>query len=100
MCCSDRPNYTRKQNRAINVGIAQLTSPDQMRLVVYERGAGLTTACGSGACVAAYAALARGLTESHGMQVSMPAGDVEIEISATGVATMTGPVAWCFAGIL
>ena len=84
----------------VNVGVAQLTSDKSMRLVVYERGAGLTSACGSGACVAVYAALARGLTDRRKMTVSMPAGDVVIEISCDGTATMTGPVAFCFSGVL
>ena len=84
----------------VNVGVAQMTSEDGMRLIVYERGAGLTTACGSGACVAAYAALARGLTDSRTMIIEMPAGAVEIEISDDGTAIMTGPVAYCFSGYL
>ena len=82
----------------VNVGVAQMTAEDSMRLVVYERGAGLTTACGSGACVAVYAALARGLTERKKMIVEMPAGPVGIEISDDGTAVMTGPVAFCFSG--
>ena len=84
----------------VNVGFAQLLSEDHLRSVVYERGAGLTTACGSGACVAAYAAIARGLTGKRKMNVSMPAGDVEISITDEGVATMTGPVAFCCSGFL
>jgi diaminopimelate epimerase len=84
----------------VNVGVAQMTSEDGMRLKVYERGAGLTTACGSGACVAAYAALARGLTESRTMTIDMPAGAVGIEIKEDGTAIMTGPVAYCFSGYL
>jgi diaminopimelate epimerase len=84
----------------VNVGIAEVLSANHIRSVVYERGAGLTTACGSGACVAAYAALARGLTNERQLTVSMPAGDVQIEIDADGVATMTGPVAFCFTGNL
>ena len=71
-----------------------------MRLVVYERGAGLTTACGSGACVAAYAAIVRGLTSERLLKVIMPAGSVDIEISDDGIATMTGPVEYCFSGVL
>jgi diaminopimelate epimerase len=82
----------------VNVGIAQMLSDDHLRSVVYERGAGLTTACGSGACVAAYAARVRGLTEEKELTVSMPAGDVRIAISDEGVATMTGPVAYCYSG--
>jgi diaminopimelate epimerase len=82
----------------VNVGVAQMTSEDGMRLVVYERGAGLTTACGSGACVAVYAALARGLTDRKTMTVEMPAGPVGIEIRDDRTAVMTGPVAFCFSG--
>jgi len=84
----------------VNVGVAQMAAEDSMRLVVYERGAGLTTACGSGACVAVYAALARGLTGRKKMTVEMPAGPVGIEISDDGTAVMTGPVAFCFSGFL
>jgi diaminopimelate epimerase len=86
--------------KQVNVGVAQLLSPARLRIRVYERGAGLTQACGSGACVAAYAALARGLTDERRMTVEMPAGEVEIEISAAGRATMTGPVAYGFSGYL
>lgn len=82
----------------VNVGVAQLLADDHIRSRVYERGAGLTMACGSGACVAAYAALARGLTDRRRITVSMAAGDVTIDISDSGVATMTGPVAYCFSG--
>jgi len=82
----------------VNVGAAAMTGEDSMRLVVYERGAGLTTACGSGACAAVYAALARGLTESRAVKVTMPAGSVLIEIARNDEAIMTGPVAHCFRG--
>jgi diaminopimelate epimerase len=84
----------------VNVGVAQMTSEDGMRLSVYERGAGLTTACGSGACVAAYAALARGLTDRKKMSIELPAGAVDIEITDDAMAIMTGPVAYCFSGYL
>ncbi len=84
----------------VNVGVAQMMSEDGMRLTVYERGAGLTAACGSGACVAAYAALARGLTDCNKMTIEMPAGAVGIEITAAAMAIMTGPVAYCFSGYL
>lgn len=84
----------------VNVGVAQMQSDRRMRLAVYERGAGVTMACGSGACVAAYAALARGLTDQRKITVDMPAGSVEIEIDEEARATMTGPVAFCFSGNL
>ena len=84
----------------VNVGVAQILAADRMRLTVYERGAGLTTACGSGACVAVYAALARGLTDERTMLVQMPAGSVGIEITDDDSAIMTGPVEFCFSGYL
>lgn len=84
----------------VNVGVAQVLAPDRMRLTVYERGAGLTTACGSGACVAVYAARARGLTDKRKMTVQMPAGSVGIEIKDDDNAIMTGPVEFCFGGYL
>jgi diaminopimelate epimerase len=84
----------------VNVGVAQMLSPERMRLVVYERGAGLTKACGSGACVAHFAALARGLTEARRMIIELPGGELEIEILADGSAVMTGPVAFSFSGFL
>jgi diaminopimelate epimerase len=82
----------------VNVGVAQIVSPLRLRLAVYERGAGLTTACGSGACAAAFAALARGLTESRSMTVAMPAGEVNVDIADDDAATMTGPAEYCFRG--
>jgi diaminopimelate epimerase len=83
-----------------NVGAAQLIDSTHLRVSVYERGAGLTAACGSGACAAVFAANARGLTGSRQMTVEMRAGSVDIEILADDTAVMTGPVAFCFSGCL
>ena len=82
----------------VNVGVVEMHSPDHMTLKVYERGAGLTTACGSGACAAVYAAQARSLTDKNRVTVTMPAGDMCIEIRDDGNAVMTGPVAYCYSG--
>jgi diaminopimelate epimerase len=86
--------------QSVNVGIAEMLTDSHMRLKVYERGAGLTMACGSGACVAVFAALARGLTERRRMTVTLPGGDLDIEILADGSALMSGPVAFSFSGNL
>ncbi|QDV07224.1 Diaminopimelate epimerase [Planctomycetes bacterium Poly30] len=85
---------------SVNVGVATLRSADRLQLIVYERGAGLTQACGTGACAAAFAARARGLTEATQLTVELPAGEVGIEIRSDGHAVMSGPVAYCFRGIL
>ncbi|MEX2496763.1 MAG: diaminopimelate epimerase [Woeseia sp.] len=86
--------------RQVNVGIAQMLSASRMKLKVFERGAGLTMACGSGACAAVFAALARGLTESRCMTVELPGGSLEIEILDDGSAVMTGPIEISFKGFL
>lgn len=82
----------------VNVGVAQVVDDVTLRLQVFERGAGLTMACGSGACAAVQAARIRGLTSSNRMTVTLPGGDVEIEISDDQTALMTGPVAYSFSG--
>lgn len=86
--------------RQVNVGIAELAREDRLRVRVYERGAGLTRACGSGACAAAFAALWRGLTDCRKLTVELPGGELEVEILADGSAVMTGPVAYSFSGNL
>lgn len=83
-----------------NIGAAQLIDSKTLKLSVWERPGALTTACGTGACVAAAAAHRRGLTEANCMTVIMPAGSVEIELQADDSVLMTGPVATCFAGYL
>ena len=84
----------------VNVGVAQATADDQLRLKVYERGAGLTLACGSGACAAAYAARQRGLANSNCIQVFLPGGSVGIDINDDDTVTMTGPIELTFRGTL
>jgi len=82
-----------------NIGFAQVLSPDHLRLEVWERGAGRTLACGSGACAALVNAARRGLTGRRAT-VSLPGGDLVIEWRADGHVLMTGPVATAFTGLL
>jgi len=82
-----------------NIGVAQVLSPTRLRLRVWERGDGLTLACGSGACAALVAACRRGLTERHA-EVIADGGTLEIEWRADNHVAMTGPVATSFAGTL
>ena len=87
---------------SVNVGIAQPMTGDGLRLRVYERGAGLTMACGTGACAAAYAAYRQGIVHTQRITVSLPGGEVQIELESRGDeamhAIMTGPVAFSFRG--
>lgn len=82
-----------------NIGIAQILSPAKLRLRVWERGAGITLACGSGACAAAVAAARRGLTGRQ-VEVVLDGGSLFIEWLADNHVKMTGPVAVSFAGTL
>ena len=82
---------------AINVNVASLAGDNHLKLRVWERGAGLTRACGTGACASAVAAIARGLVASP-VTVSLPGGDLVIEWESGGSITMTGPATEAFRG--
>ncbi len=82
-----------------NIGFAQILSPEHIRLEVWERGAGRTLACGSGACATIVNAARRGLTGRRAT-VSLPGGDLRLEWRADGHVLMTGPVATAFIGTL
>lgn len=76
----------------VNVGFAHVLAPDRIRLRVWERGAGLTKACGTGACAALVAASRRGLT-GRLATVVVDGGELDIHWDeATGHVLMTGPV--------
>lgn len=74
-----------------NISLAAVTSRTSLRLKVWERGAGLTLACGSGACAAAVAAHRRGLT-GRDVTVTLPGGDLHIAWRPDNRVIMTGPV--------
>jgi len=80
-----------------NIGFVQVLARDRIRLRVWERGAGLTLACGSGACAALVNAARRGLT-GHRAAVLVDGGELEIEWRPDGHVLMTGPVATAFTG--
>ena len=84
----------------VNVGFAQILATDRIRYRVWERGTGITKACGTGACAAAVAANRRRLT-GRNVTVVMDGGELEIEWrTADDHVMMTGPVAVEFAGRL
>ena len=83
----------------VNVGFCQIVSPSRMRLRVWERGAGLTKACGTGACAAVVAAHRRGLCARR-VIVEMDGGELEIEWTIDDYVTMTGPIEVEFTGML
>lgn len=82
-----------------NIGFAQVLAPDRIRLRVWERGAGLTLACGSGACATLVNAHRRGLAGRRAT-VIVDGGELGIDWREDGHVLMTGPVATAFTGTL
>ena len=82
-----------------NIGVAQRLADDRLRLRVWERGAGLTQACGTGACAAVVAGARRGLT-GRSVTVVLDGGELGILWREDGHVEMTGPTAASFSGVL
>lgn len=88
-------NHPRFPQR-VNAGFMQVVDRHAIRLRVYERGAGETLACGSGACAAVVAGIARGLLDSP-VRVSMRGGELTIAWGGPGQPVrMTGPAVTVF----
>jgi len=83
----------------INVEVATILSPEKIRMRVWERGAGITRACGTGACATLVAAARRKLTGRRA-ELLLDGGSLEIEWMADNHLRMTGPVAVSFKGEL
>ena len=82
-----------------NVEVCHVAAPDRLRMRVWERGAGITRACGTGACASAVAANRRNLCGRE-VTVGLDGGDLTISLASDGHVWMTGPVATAFHGFL
>jgi diaminopimelate epimerase len=80
-----------------NIGVATVQDRLHIRLRVWERGAGITRACGTGACAALVAAHRRGLTDRQAT-VTLDGGTLDIRWREDGHVIMTGPAALAFEG--
>lgn len=80
----------------VNVNVASLED-GAIRLRVWERGAGLTRACGTGACATGVAAIRRGLVKSP-VEVRLPGGALTVAWTPGGTIRMTGPATHVFTG--
>ncbi len=80
----------------VNVNVASLED-GAIRLHVWERGAGLTLACGTGACATAVAAIRRGLVSSP-VEVRLPGGELTVAWAPGGTIRMSGPASFVFSG--
>ncbi|HHX8452631.1 TPA: diaminopimelate epimerase [Vibrio diabolicus] len=84
----------------VNAGFMQVVSRDHIRLRVYERGAGETQACGSGACAAVAVGILQGLLDEN-VKVSLSGGELRIAWQGPGKPLfMTGPTTHVFDGQL
>lgn len=84
----------------VNVGFAQILSPEHIRLRVYERGVGETPACGTGACAAMVIGKRRGWLNER-VRVELPGGRLSIYWEGDGKSVwMTGPAQVVFEGAL
>jgi diaminopimelate epimerase len=86
--------------QGVNVGFMQVAAPNRVYLQVYERGAGPTLACGSGACAAMAVGRRLGLLQER-VQVSQPGGDLWITWPGAGSPLqMRGPAEFVYEGTL
>ena len=82
----------------VNVGFMELVSANEIRLRVFERGAGETMACGTGACAAAVVGIAQGKLRDR-VKVHLPGGTLQIAWKGPGTPVfMTGPAEHVFDG--
>ncbi|MDQ2986593.1 MAG: diaminopimelate epimerase [Armatimonadota bacterium] len=81
----------------INAHFVEVVSPTELRMRTWERGAGATLACGTGACSVGVAAELAGVS-GNDVLIHLPGGDLRIEIAEDRTVFMTGPAAYVFQG--
>ena len=82
-----------------NIEVCSIVGENQIRMRVWERGVGITRACGTGACAVGVAAARRGLTDRK-TEIILDGGKLTIEWLPDDHVLMTGPVATSFQGFL
>lgn len=83
----------------VNVSVASQHTDGSFRLRVFERGAGITSACGSGTCATYAAARARGLVDGP-VRIDLDGGPLWMDMDAEGAVLMTGAASLSFHGII
>lgn len=83
----------------INVEFVQVMSDNQLKMKVWERGAGPTLACGTGACALVVAAIRAGKIPRDSTRVTLPGGDLIVEWKEDNKIYMTGPATFTFEGV-
>lgn len=83
----------------INVEFVQVLGPNRLRMRVWERGSGITLACGTGACASAAAAVKRGLCQAEQpVSVLLDGGEMKITVGEDGMICMEGPAETVYEG--
>jgi len=83
----------------VNVEFVQVAGKDQLRMRVWERGSGVTMACGTGACASTAAAVKKGYCRAHApVSVTLDGGILEITVDSNGTVMMTGPAERIYEG--
>ena len=83
----------------VNVEFVQVINSSELRMRVWERGSGVTMACGTGACASAMAAIAGGFCSYHTpIVVHLDGGDLTIQVAENKSITMTGPAEFVYEG--
>ncbi len=83
----------------VNVEFVEVIAKDRLRMRVWERGSGVTLACGTGACASAAAAVKKGYCRAdEDIAVELDGGTLKIRIDPDGGVTMTGPAEFVYEG--
>ena len=93
------PRHAPGLSRGARTSSSRHVAGDGIDLVVWERGVGITLACGTGACATAAVACAKGLVaRGRAVAVRLPGGRLDVTIDGAGRATMRGPARLVFSG--
>ena len=83
----------------VNAEFVQVLSENRLRMRVWERGSGITLACGTGACASAFAAVYRGFCEKdRPIEVVLDGGSLFVTVQSDGIVMMEGPAQTVFIG--
>ena len=83
--------------RRVNFEVVSVQSRTELTMRVWERGAGITLACGSGACAVMAVARRQGMVDDR-VQMHLPGGDLTLQWDGSGGVSMTGPATFVFRG--
>jgi len=84
----------------VNIELAQIKSPSTIKIKVWERGAGITPSCGSGASAVGSMSIKLGLIKKSPVTIEMDGGDLVVDWAEGSPIFLTGPAQFCYKGIL